>query len=206
MEEQTGPSPLVPHPADRPVLLDADGRTVPANRTEETRSRSFFSVLWSKMSEWRNVQSKDLDLQGMDREVELLEARNKLAAAKARTHETEAEADFLPRIRPLAEERRLRGLEAEIALEVEKVNQTMRKLRGGDGGALPSGGHEGGAACTSEEIDQIALKAAVRFGQMEPESAGDAWREWGDQVRTHYESNTAVVILQRATGYRDLAR
>jgi hypothetical protein len=226
MNQRVNPHPAVPHPADGTALLNPDGSAVhgidwggtddgretaqdtggAAENGEKPRSRSFFGVLWSKTTEWRSVQSKDLDLRGMGREVELLEARNKVAAAKLKTRETEAEADFQPRLRRLTEERRVRGLESEIALEVEKVSQTMKKLRGEDRPALPGTGEDAGPDCSGDEIDQVALKAVVRFGLMEPEEAEDAWREWREQVRADYEPNTAGEILRRADGFLCLAR
>jgi hypothetical protein len=225
MRQRERTRPFFPKPADGAALLPSDGgepdapdwKSPDAGRTPERdaqaaddggrgRPRSLLGVVWSKATEWRSAQSKDLDLRDMGREVELLEARDKLAAAKLKTRETEAEADFQPRLRRLTEERRMRGLEAEIALEVEKVAQAMRKLRGEDRLALPPDGFETGLDCSGDEIDQVAMKAVVRFGQMEPEAAEDAWREWGERVRADYEPNAAAEILQRAAGFLNLSR
>jgi hypothetical protein len=190
-----------------------------AQERRYTRRRSLGEVARMQWDAWLTERATDVEVRVLHCQQQLVAERSALAQA-----ELAAARSFVQEARQLEEEqyewefeRTVRALPPyQARVIIDQDIETQRLLQERDlirrGGnpprrvvaapaprmQLPEPAPAVEPHITEREIARLALRAATRFSQLEPQAADKAWARWEQEVRYRFPSYAAEEIIERA--------
>lgn len=171
-------------------------------RTEEAPAKgaSLFGLLGLRYRAWLTRQSAIPQLQ-------ILEARRRVARAATATEEAEAEVEFRREVRSTLRDRSPQLLHQEVQIERllaerDRVRESRQLGALADCPALPEPAIEW--MISSREIEKEAVQAVTQIRRLVPELQEAAWAQWRQELFLRLPTYAAQEVAQRARHLRDL--